>query len=96
VPTDDTPGAREAGAVYFIDARSTDCPTLMIPFAMIVLDELGNGSPERPFTDENESVEAGLLDYPHEPLRECVEIRRVSRQADNLHAGGGESRRMRR
>ena len=33
----------------------------MIPFVMIVLDELGNGSPKRPFTDENQPVEAGFL-----------------------------------
>jgi hypothetical protein len=32
----------------------------MMPFAMIVLDELGDGSPERPFADENQPVEAGF------------------------------------
>jgi hypothetical protein len=56
-----------------------------------VLDEFGDGSPERPFTDENQPVEAGFLDGPYEPFREGVEIWRVSRQADNLNVCGGES-----
>src|SRR5712691_8785803 len=42
---------------------------LMVAFAMIVLDELADGSPERPFTDENHPVQAGFLDRPYEALR---------------------------
>ena len=64
--------------------------TLMIPFVMIVLDEFGDGSPERPFTDENHPVQAGFLDRPYEPLRVRIEIRRTGRQADHLHACGGK------
>ncbi len=35
--------------------------TLMIPFAMIVLDELGDGSSERPLPDANQPVQADSL-----------------------------------
>ena len=47
----------------------------MIAFAMIVLDELVDRSPERCFTDENHPVQAGFLDRPYEALRVRVEIR---------------------
>src|SRR5882672_2977831 len=63
---------------------------LMVAFAMIVLDELADGSPERPFTDENHLIQAGFLDRPYEALRVCVEIRRTGRQADHLNACGSE------
>jgi hypothetical protein len=63
---------------------------LMVALMMIVLDEFVDSSPERPFTDENHPVQTGFLDRPDEPLRERVEIRRTGRQADHLHAGGGE------
>ena len=53
--------------------------TLMIPFAMIVLDEFADGSPERPFTDENQPVEAGFLDRPYEPFRVRVQSRAPTR-----------------
>ena len=62
----------------------------MVPFVMIVLDEFADGSPKRPFTDENHPVQAGFLDRPHEALRVRVEIRGTRRQADHLHACGGE------
>ena len=62
----------------------------MVPFAMIVLDELGDGSPERPFTDENQPIEAGFLNCPYESFRVRVEIRGTGRQADDLNAGGRE------
>ena len=58
---------------------------LMIAFAMIVLDELGDGSPERRFTEENHPVQAGFLDRPNEALRVCVEIRGTGRQTDDLN-----------
>src|SRR5712691_13099085 len=63
---------------------------LMVAFAMIVLDELPDGSPERPFTDENHPIQTGFLDRPYEALRVCVEIRGTGRQADHLNACGGE------
>src|SRR4030095_2551167 len=64
---------------------------LMVAFMMIVLNEFGDSSPERPFTDENHAVETGFLDRPDEPLRERVEVGGTGRQADHLHAGSGES-----
>ena len=63
---------------------------LMVAFAMIVLDELANGSPEGRFTDKNDPVQAGFLDRPYEALRVHVEIRGTRRQADDLNACGGE------
>jgi len=63
---------------------------LMVAFAMVVLDELADGSPERPFTDENHPIQAGFLDRPYEALRVRVEIRGTGRQADDLNACGGE------
>ena len=63
---------------------------LMVAFAMIVLDELANGSPEGRFTDKNDPVQAGFLDRPNEALRVRVEIRGTGRQADDLNACGGE------
>ena len=63
---------------------------LMVAFVMIVLDEFADGSPERPFTDENHPVQTGFLDRPNEPLRERIEIRGTGRQADHLHSCGGE------
>src|SRR5215210_9128562 len=65
-------------------------PPLMIAFAMIVLDELADGSAERTFTDQNHPVQAGFLDGPYEALRVRVEIRGTGRQADHLHTCGGE------
>jgi len=49
----------------------------MVAFAMIVLDELANGSPEGPFTDENHPVQAGFLDRPYEALRVRVGVSRA-------------------
>ena len=34
---------------------------LMVAFVMIVLGEFRDGSPERPFTDENQPVKAGFV-----------------------------------
>ena len=48
---------------------------LMVTFAMIVFDELGHGSAQRRFTDENHPVQTGFLDGSNETLREGVEIR---------------------
>ena len=65
---------------------------LMVALVMIMLDELADGSPERLFTDENHPVQAGFLDRPYEALRVRIEIRGTGRQADHLHACGGECR----
>ena len=59
----------------------------MIPFVMIVLDELGDGSPERSFTDENQPVEAGFLNCPYEPFRIRIENWGPGRQAERLDTG---------
>jgi hypothetical protein len=59
---------------------------LMVAFAMVMLDELGNSSTQRRFTDENHPVEAGFLDCSNETLRVRVEIRRTRREANDLDA----------
>jgi hypothetical protein len=48
--------------------------TLMIPFVMIVFNELGDGSQERLFTHENYAIQAGFFDGPYEALGVRIEI----------------------
>jgi hypothetical protein len=60
--------------------------TLMIPFVMIVFDELGDGLLERWFTDENDAIQAGFLDGRYEALGVRMEIGGMGRQAHDLHA----------
>jgi hypothetical protein len=51
--------------------RARDQPiieTLVIPFAMVVLDVLCQRAPEVPLPERNQSVEAVFLDRPHEAL----------------------------
>src|SRR5262245_35378317 len=51
--------------------------TLMIPLAMIVLDELGHRSLGMPFAQQDHPVETFLLDRPHKPLVPSENIERV-------------------
>ena len=48
---------------------------LMVSFAAIVFNVIGDGSAERAFSDKNESVQAFLFDAANEPLRKCIQIR---------------------
>ena len=47
---------------------------LMIPFMMVVLDELANRSAQRVLAHKNQSVQARFLDRSHEALRVRIEI----------------------
>src|SRR6478672_8783862 len=60
---------------------------LMVAFVMIVLDEFVNDLPERAFANEDQLIETGFLDRPHEAFRVGVEIRRTGRQADGFDTG---------
>jgi hypothetical protein len=46
----------------------------MIPFMMVVLDELVNRSAQRAFAHKDQSVQARFFDRPHEALRARSEI----------------------
>ncbi len=49
--------------------------TLMIPLAVVVLDELGDRPSEVPFTLRDHPVETLVLDRPHKPLRVRIRVR---------------------
>ena len=51
--------------------------TLVIPLAMIVLDELHDGVPEVPLTDWNDPIETFFLDRPYEALGVGVRVGRT-------------------
>ena len=67
--------------------------TLMVPFPMVVLDEIADGATQGVFAEEDHPVEALLLDGPHESLGPCVQIERPGRAPQGLasalleHAG---------
>ena len=50
---------------------------LMIPFVMIMSDELANRVAQRAFAHEDQSVQTRFLDRPYEALRVRVEIGRA-------------------
>jgi hypothetical protein len=50
----------------------------MIPFTMIVVDELCDGPPEVMLADRNDSIQALPFDRPHEPCCSPREARRNS------------------
>ena len=62
----------------------------MVPFVMIMRHELADRPPERRFTDENQAVQAGLLDASDESLRVRVEIRGTGRQSDRFNTRAGQ------
>jgi hypothetical protein len=45
---------------------------LMMAFFVIMSDELGKGGPQRLFSEQNQAVQAGLLDTPDESLGERI------------------------
>ena len=54
----------------------------MVAFVMIVLEVFVNDVPERAFGNEDQLIETGFLDRPHEAFRVGIEIGRTGRQAD--------------
>jgi hypothetical protein len=58
--------------------------TLMIPLAMVVLDELRDDVPDVPLTDWNDAIETFFLDRPDESLGTGVRVWRAL--GDQHHA----------
>ena len=50
----------------------------MIPFVVVVRDELAHGATQRALADQDHALEAGFLDGAHEALRVGVQVRRAS------------------
>ncbi len=65
--------------------------TLVISLEMIVSHVLTDSPPERPFSKEDQSVEAFCLDRQNESLGEGVQVRRLGREFETSHAGVSES-----
>jgi hypothetical protein len=61
---------------------------LMVPFVMVVFDELVNRPTQRTFAHEDQPIQARFLNRPHEALRVRVEIWRPGWQAKRLDTGG--------
>jgi len=57
---------------------------------MIVLRELSDRAPERPFPDENQAVQARFLGRSYEAFGVRVQIRGMRGEAYRLHARGGQ------
>lgn len=59
----------------------------MVPFPMVVRDELPERSPERRLSEEDHAIEAFLLDRTHEALGIRVAVGSPVRRADDPDAG---------
>ena len=73
------------GAVGRIDQPIID--PLMVPLPMIVSGILASGLPQRPFAEEDHSIETLILDRPDESLGVGVQVGRTVRQAYDFDAG---------
>jgi hypothetical protein len=62
----------------------------MIPFAMVVLQVLGDGPPEMALSDWNDPIEALVLDRPDRPLSVRIGIRGAKGRHDHPYAGIAE------
>jgi hypothetical protein len=65
------------------DRDEASVESLMIPFAVVVLDVLRHGESEVPLSDRNQPVQAFFFGRPHEPLRVSICIRRAHRREDD-------------
>ena len=65
--------------------------SLMIPFTMIVVDELCDGPPEVMLADWNDSIQALLFDRPHEP---CCSPREARRNSARIVRGSSRKRKI--
>ena len=62
----------------------------VIPFVVVVRDELADGATQRAFADQDHALEAGFLDGAHEALRVGVQIRRAGGESEGGDIGRGE------
>jgi hypothetical protein len=60
---------------------------LMAPVVLVVGDIFVEGLSERSFAEEDESIQAFVLNAENPAFRECVQIRRSRRQRQALDAG---------
>ena len=63
---------------------------LVIPFVVVVRDELSHGATPRALADQDQALEAGCLDGAHEALRVGVQVRRAGGASDGGDSGRGE------
>ena len=63
---------------------------LVIPFVVVVRDELAAGATPRALADQDQALEAGVLDGAHEALRGGVQVRRAGGASDGGDIGRGE------
>ena len=62
----------------------------MIPFVVVVRDELADGATPRALADQDHALEAGVLDGAHEALRVGVQVRRAGGASEGGDIGRGE------
>ena len=63
---------------------------LGIPFVVVVRDELAAGATPRALADQDQALEAGVLDGAHEARRVGVQVRRAGGALDGGDIGWGE------
>ena len=63
---------------------------LVIPFVVVVRDELAAGATPRALADQDQALEAGVLDGAHEARRVGVKVRRAGGASDGGDIGRGE------
>ncbi len=59
---------------------------LVIPFAMVVCDEIGERPPKMPFTERDHAIQALLSDRAHKSLCMGIAVRRQDRRPNNPDA----------
>ena len=82
-------GAFDGARCRFGTVRRLDQPIvdpLMIPLPMIMSGVLANGLSQRPFAEEDHSIETLILDRPDESLGVGVQVGRTVGQADDFDA----------
>ena len=62
---------------------------LVIPFVVVVRDELADGATPRALADQDQAREAGVLDGAHEALRVGVQGRRAGGASEGVTSAGG-------
>ena len=62
----------------------------MIPFVVVVRDELADGATQRALADQDHALEAVFLDGAHEALRIGVQVRLAGGESDGGDTGRGE------
>ena len=63
---------------------------LVIPFVVVVRDELADGATPRALADQDQALEAGFLDGAPEARRVGVQVRRAGGASDGGDSGRGE------